>query len=321
MTVEILSWQQLVSRCGSVARARRQVRAGAWSRVLRDAYVAGAPPHSVEVRLAAVAAVVPAGSAVSHRAALWVLGCDVLDAHGRLDVTARRGLRLAARPGIRPHTAALPDDHLVQVAGLLVVSAARAFVDVARSSSLVEGVAFGDAVLRSGAATRGGLERCLVTAAGLRGVVRARQVLDHLEPRSESLMESRLRMKLVLGGLPRPEAQYDVYDDLGEHRGRGDLHLDGVLLEYDGRAERLEKARFHSDRRRRARLSELGFELREFTGRDVYGRTDADVCAEVRRALVVAAGRDRSRFRRGPDTLRPPRLSPLPSLADRRRAA
>jgi hypothetical protein len=187
---------------------------------------------------------------------------------------------------------------------------------VARSDPLVEAVAFGDAVLRSGAATLEQLEESLDRAVGLRGVRAARRVVPHLEPRSESLMESRLRMKAVLGGLPRPDAQFDMYDDNGQHCGRGDLHLEGLIIEYDGREERLKKSRFNSDRRRRSRISDLGFEIREFTGADVYQRTDADVCAEIRRGIAQAARRDRSRYRTGRDTLRPPQRRPLPTLAE-----
>ena len=320
MEIEVLSWQELTQRTGSAASARRAVKERTWWRVMRDAYVDAVHGDEPATRLAAARTVLPPGVALSHRTALWVLGVDVLDETAILDVTAPRGHRVARRPGLRPHTADLPDEELVVIDGVVAVQAARAFVDVARSDPLVEAVAFGDAILRSGAATLPQLEACLDRAAGLRGVCAARLVLPHLESRSESLMESRLRMKVVLGGLPRPEAQYDMYDEAGRHCGRGDLHLEGVVLEYDGRAERLEKSRFNSDRRRRSRISDLGFEMREFTGADVYQRSDADVCAEILRAIAQAARRDRSGFRTGPDTLRPPRLRPLPTVADARRA-
>ena len=315
--IEVLTWPELVRRLDGPSPARRALAEGTWWRVLRNAYVDSVHADVPQTRLAAARAVLPAGVALSHRSALWSLGLDVLDADQVLDITVPRGRHLEPRPGLRPHTAALPDHELCERAGLLIVSAARAFVDVARRESLVEAVAVGDAVLRSGAATSEQLEISMAGATGLRRVVAARRVLPHLESRSESLMESRLRMKLVLGGLPRPEAQFDVYDDRGVHCGRGDLRIDGVLLEYDGREARLKKSRFISDRRRRSRISDVGFEIREFTATDVYQRTDADVCAEVQRALAQAAPRDRSRFRTGPDTLRPPRLRPLPTLADR----
>jgi hypothetical protein len=48
----------------------------------------------------------------------------------------------------------------------------------------------------------------------------------------------------------------------------------------------------------------------------VYQRPDTSVAAEVLRAVRQAAGRDRSRVRTGPDTLRKPRLASLPTLAE-----
>ncbi|MDX6199885.1 MAG: hypothetical protein QOJ79_3036 [Actinomycetota bacterium] len=312
----MLSWRELVKRTSSRRLADAALVEGSWWRVLRDAYVEWCHEDTPAVRAAALRKVLPRDVALSGRAALWVLGVDVLPLSGELDVTVPRGRHLQARPRIRAHIAALPDAELCEVNGLLVVSASRAFVDVARRELLTEAVAFGDAVLRSGAATLELIDSSLARAAGLRNVRAARAVVPHLEPRSESLMESRLRMKLVLGGLARPQAQFDMYDEQGAHAGRGDLHLDGVVLEYDGREERLKKSKFNADRRRRSRISELGLEIREFTAADVYTRSDLSVCAEVRRAIVVAHGRDRSRLRAGSDTLPRPRLQPVPTRAD-----
>lgn len=270
------------------------------------------------MRLAALRSVLPPDLAISHRTALWLRGIDVLGPF--LDITAPRGRRLESRPELAPRSAALPGEDLCEVDGLLMVSAARAVVDVARTEPLIEAVAVADAVLRAGAATQDQLLDVLERSHGLRGVIAARAVMPQLELRSESLMESRFRMRLVLGEVPRPEAQLDVYDDDG-HIGRVDLHLRGVVLEYDGRAERLEKAVFVSERRRQTRLAQTGLEIRRFTSHDYYLRPAAAVCGEVMRAVAQAAGRDRSRVRSGPDTLRAPRLRPLPTLADLRTQA
>jgi hypothetical protein len=321
MEIEVLSWRELVKRVGSRRSADTALLDGSWWRVLRDAYVEWFHDDTPAVRAAALRKVLPNDVALSGRAAAWVLGLDVLAASGQLDVNVPRGRHLQPRPGMTPHSAALPDHELCEINGLLVVSAARAFVDVARRESLTEAVAFGDAVLRSGAATLEQIEASLALARSLRNVRAARAVVPHLEPRSESPMESRLRMKLVLGGLPRPQAQFDMYDEHGTHAGRGDLHLEGVVLEYDGREERLKKEKFSADRRRRSRIAELGVEIREFTSPDVYGRSAASLVAEVVRAIELAKGRDRGRLRSGRDTLPRPKLMPLPTRAEPRRRA
>lgn len=311
-------WGELVSRAGTPAKARTLLSTGRWRKVLHDAYVPAWVPDEPRTRVAALRVVLPSDVAVSHRAALWLLGLDVLGP--RVDVTVPRGRHLVARPGVAVHSARLEPEELCELDGLLVVSAARALVDVARSEPLVEAVAVGDALLRSGAASSEEVLVVLDRTRGLRGVKAARAVVPHLEPRSESLMESRFRMRLVLGGVPRPQAQWDVYTDSG-HLGRADLHLDGVVLEYDGRDVRLDKAVFVAERQRQTRFAETGLEIRRFTSADVYVRPAAAVCAEVLRAVLQARGRDRSVLRTGPDTLRRPRLAPAPTLVQVRAAA
>lgn len=316
--MELLTWSQLVHRLGGRKVAERLVAEGAWWRVVRGAYASVEVADGPATRAAALRLVLPSDVAASHRTALWLLGLDVLGPS--LQVTVPRGRHLRDRPGLVVFSAVLPDDELVLVDGALAVSAARAFVDVARAQSLIEAVAFGDCVLRSGAATLDQLLTALDRAGGLRGVRGAREVVPHLEPRSESLMESRLRMRLVLGGVPRPEAQWDVYTDAG-HLGRGDLQVEGVVLEYDGREQRLSPVAFTAERRRQTSIAETALEIRRFTAADYYRRPGPAVCAEVMRAIRLAAGRDRSALRTGPDTLRPPRLRPLPTLAETRARA
>lgn len=315
--MDVLTWTELVELAGGPKRARTQLREGRWWRVVRGAYAPVELPDDPETRAAALRLVVPSHAVPSHRTALWLLGLDVLG--DGLDLTVPRGRHSLDRPGVRISSARLPDEELVLLQGGLAVSAARAFVDVARGEGLVEAVVVGDAVLRSGAATLAQLHAAVHRARGLPGVTGARLVLPHLEPRSESPMESRLRMRFVLGGVPRPEAQFDAYDGQG-HVARNDLHLRGVAVEYDGRAERLRKPVFVDERRRQTRLLETGLELRRFTSHDVYVRPAAAVCAELMRAVEQAKCRDRSLLRGGPDTLRPPRLTPLPTLADVTRA-
>lgn len=317
-----LTWRALTVACGSPDLARAAVKDGAYRRVLRGAYVLGDVPDDAHARLAAARLVLPAGAVLSHWAALWALGLDVLPRDRArtdiLDVTVGRGLHLEGRPGLRPHSAILPDDELCSVGGLVVSSAARACVDVARSFGLVEGIACGDAALRAGVATEEQIVAAVDRAANLRGVLTARAVLLHLEPRSESLMESRLRIGFVLAGGPRMPAQVDLYDSHGNHCGRADFYLDGVVLEYDGREERLKQVKFTDDRRRQGWINDLSVEVRRFTAEDYYKTSGAARLAVLERALVIAAGRTRPNLCFGPDTLRPPRLMPLPTLADQK---
>lgn len=314
--MEVLTWKQLVRHAGGRATAERWIAEGRWWRVVRGAYAPVERMDDLATRLEALRLVLPPDAVPSRRTALWLIGA--LPDVDVLEVTVPRGRHLRARAALSVRSAKLTDDELCLVSGLVVAAAPRAFLDVARRDSLIEAVAVGDAVLRSGAATHEQLLATVEAAGGVPGVRAARAVLPHLEPRSESLMESRFRMRLVLGGVPRPEAQFDVYDD-GGHVGRGDLHLEGVVLEYDGLKQRRERPVFVAERRRQTRMAETGLEIRRFTADDYYVRPAAAVCAEVLRAVTQAVGRDRSALRTGPDTLRPPRLQPLPTLAEQPR--
>jgi hypothetical protein len=325
MDILVVTSRELAAFAGGNERARQLVREGIYRRVVRNAYVLGDEPDSPELRVAALRRVIPEHAILSHWTALWVLGLNVLPRDRQkvdlIDLTTRRGLRLAQRPGVRTHSALVSDEDLCEVNGLLVVSAARAFVDVARCDGVVEGVACGDAALRAGATTVERIEDALERAGGLRWVSRAREALVHLDPRSESLMESRLRIDFVLAGGPRMAAQVDLYDEDGVHRGRPDLYLRGVAIEYDGRAERLDRERFGSDRVRANHLADLEVEVRRYSADLYYKTSPAERLATLLRALAIAEGRTRPRLRFGPDTLRAPRLRPVATVAEGLRVA
>jgi hypothetical protein len=317
--VEVLSRAELIALAGSLAKARQLVKDGLYRRVLHDVYVACDAPDDATTRCAALHKVLPADVVLSHWSGLWVAGLDVLprDRNGvdRLDVTAPRDRQLRARPGMRTHIALIPDEEICEVNGLLIVSASRSFVDVARSGGITEGVACGDAALRAGLTTTALIEESIDRAGGLRWVDRARAAFGHLNDRSESLMETRLRVGFVLAGGPRMQTQVDLYGDLRGHCGRSDLSLDGVSVEYDGRDSRREKVKFTGDRTRGNDVSDLEVEVRRFTG-DLYYRTSpGQRLAVLMSALAIAARRSRPPLRFGPDTLRPPKLQPLPNLA------
>jgi hypothetical protein len=323
MLPEVLTWRELAETCSSPDAARAAVARGDFRRVLHDAYVRAGTPDDPVTRAAALRRVLPWDVALSHWAALWALGLDVLPRDKNkvehLDVTVPRGRHLERRPGLRPHCALLPHHELCEVNGLLVVSAERAFVDVARTFGLVEGVACGDAALRAGATTNGLIDAAVEGARALRRVTVARAAVLHLEPRSESLMESRLRVEFVLAGGPRMQAQVDLSDELGTPCGRADLFLDGVVVEYDGRDARLERDRFTHDRRRGNAFANLAVEVRRFSADDYYKVPARQRLRELERALELARER-RPRYTFGRDTLPAPRLSPPPTLASLRAA-
>jgi uncharacterized protein DUF559 len=120
---------------------------------------------------------------------------------------------------------------------------------------------------------------------GAKGIARLRRVVDQAEPKAESAMETRLRMLLVLTGLPPPYVQVSIHDDHGRFLGRPDLlyRLQGLAIEYDGGNHR---DRLVDDNRRQNGLIGVGLRLLRFTAADVYGNPDL-VALQVRHALTA----------------------------------
>lgn len=107
-------------------------------------------------------------------------------------------------------------------------------------------------------------------------------------------METRSRLVLVRRGLPRPELQYPVYDDLGGFIARLDMAYPPLKLamEYDGRGH-LAAWQQESDSRRLNLLDAAGWSVLRFTSPDVLRTPDA-MAAQVRDAILRRSRRSRS---------------------------
>ena len=172
------------------------------------------------------------------------------------------------------------------VRGLPATSLLRTLRDLCIEHSLTESVVFADAALHKRLVTVAELTRCAATSANHHGVKRLRTVLRYVEPKAASQMETRLRMRLVLARLPRPEAQVPIYDGR-RFLGRLDLYYREARLglEYDGATNKDSVA---EDNRRQNLLLGAGVRLLRFTAGDIYNAHDV-VVAQVRSALRAAS--------------------------------
>jgi very-short-patch-repair endonuclease len=98
------------------------------------------------------------------------------------------------------------------------------------------------------------------------------RVVALADRRSESVLETRLRLNLVLGGLPVPDVQYRVHDDYGFVLARVDLAYPSARLaiEYDGETH-FTPTRSRADRQRDLTLADLGWHTMRLTYDDVDG--------------------------------------------------
>ena len=188
---------------------------------------------------------------------------------------------------MKVYRARLPKDEVTVAHGLRATSVLRTLEDIGRRWSIVEATVVVDAALQAGLAQLSTFQLWARSRRGGRGLVNLRAVAGWAEPKSESPMETRLRMVLILGGLARPEAQVPIYDLDDRFVGRPDLYYPEhrLGLEYDGGVHRESLA---EDNRRQNRLLEAGVTLLRFTAGDVLSRP-AMVVAQVR-AMCASAG-------------------------------
>lgn len=231
----------------------------------------GDPRHTID----AARRRLPAGASFSGLTAAWLHGLDVPPCDP-IEATVPAGAGVSARAGMAIRRAELGKGDVVTVQGMPATSMLRTVAEVCSRLSLTEAVVIADAALHTGRVRRVQLESWAAAHAGGGGVRNLRRVLDLAEPAAESPMESRLRMVLMLGGLPRPEAQVPIRDRWGRTIGRPDLYYSEQRLgiEYDGGVHRDSLA---EDNRRQNRLLNAGVRLLRFTAADVLGSPESVV--------------------------------------------
>ncbi|HXI94970.1 MAG TPA: DUF559 domain-containing protein [Candidatus Acidoferrum sp.] len=235
-----------------------------------------------ELELAAIAARLPAGAAFSGRTAIWLHGLDSVFCDP-IEVTIPEKFGRSRCSGASVYRANLAGEEIVLRGGVPTTSALRTVVDVGGRDPLTEGVVAADLFLHARMVSIDELFSYVDEHPRAKGIARLRRVVDLAEAKSESPMETRLRMLLVLAGLPRPEVQVSIYDDEGGVLGRPDLlyRAQRLAIEYDGGNHR---ERMVDDNRRQNRLVGAGFRLLRFTASDVYGSPDL-VAMQVRQAV------------------------------------
>jgi hypothetical protein len=274
------------SEAASVGVSASALRGPQWRHVFRNVWAHKELPDDRATRFAAVRLVLPPDAFVCGLTAAWLYGIDVQDRRGDLVwIGCRRGHRLRTRPGcmVREITVAEADLHMVD--GVLMTTPLRTVFDCGRWLTLVEAVVVADALAHADLTSPPELLGYYRNHRGLRGVRQLPQVIDLLEPKAESPMETRVRLLIVLSGLPRPDAQVIVVDRQRKFVARADLGYPEhrLLIEYDGAWHWEQLA---ADERRRDDMRRLGWDVLLVTGDDYY-RNPARILERVRSALEI----------------------------------
>ncbi|MGL5849308.1 MAG: hypothetical protein ACRCZD_00880, partial [Phycicoccus sp.] len=209
-----------------------RVRHGYWVAATDWAGLLPVHRHAALVHATARCCDDPTGPLFSHAAAAALHGLPRISMWPAVAEALIDGPRIRSSRRLRKHVGA--ESGAVEVDGLRVTPLARTVVDIARTSTLADGVAAADFALRhrlcTAAEIAGQVDAVALSAPGR---ARAALVRDLADPRSQSPGESLSRTQMFLVDLPRPELQYGVHDHLG-HIGNADFGWGRVLGEFDG---------------------------------------------------------------------------------------
>lgn len=273
---------------------RRLCRDRVLRRMLHGVYASSYLEDDLSLRAAAVALVLPPDAVLCRRSAAWLRGVDLrCPGESPLQVEVLVDVRREPprRPGLVAHQSTLPDQDVEVIRGLPVTSGVRTAVDLARYRPRTEGVVALDALAHAGHCRLEQVTAVLPSLRGRRGVRRLALAVSLADPRSESPMETRLRLVIVDAGLPTPDIQCEVLDRWGEVMARLDLAYPHCRLgiEYDGRIVHSAALAFSRDRERQNELLLAGWTLLRFVARDVLWRPQY-VVRQVDDVLAAHAG-------------------------------
>jgi very-short-patch-repair endonuclease len=224
----------------SVLKGRR------FRRLFTGVYVDASVPSHPLIRVQGALATHPPSAFASHLSAARVYDVPVPSSpleHVSVFTDKDRRRRVGIRNHVAPATA-----EVVTLRGVRVSSAVHMFLELAVLLALVEMVVVGDALVRMRLVTPDQLvSACAAsTRPGARAALRA---ATYVRADVDSPMETRLRMLIVLAGLPEPKVNHTVRDAYGAVLYRFDLSYPDlrIVVEYDGRQHRADLSQWDHD--------------------------------------------------------------------------
>ena len=269
-----------VAKARSVGVTWIGLQSRGWVRLSRGQYAWAGLRPDICVMLRGVHERMPDAYAFSGRTAAWIWGLDLPPCEP-VEVTVDRNIPIRARAGVRLTRASLPPYDVTDHLGFRTTTVMRTVRDLGSRKDQVESVVAIDMALHSGLVDAIALDRYVGSCAGMKGIRRLRRAVRLADSRSESPMETRLRMELVKGRLPNPCVQTELHDATGRFLGRVDLYYPDrrLAIEYDGGNHR---DRFAADLKRQNALVNAGYHVLRFTAADF--RVRGSIAAQVRQA-------------------------------------
>lgn len=238
-------------------------------------YVAAGTRLTTAVRAGAALLAVGDGAVVARHTAAGLWGGVVPEPKHRDTV------HLVVAPGQHVRTAGIDarqrsQINSVRLEGLPVTSPVQTFCDLAEDLDLVELVVLGDSLVHRRRTTTQDL---IQAASGFTGpgAALARRAASYVRAGVDSPMETRVRMLLVLAGLPEPAVNVILRHADGHWEFRLDLAYPQwrIAIEYDGRQHAESTTQWVRDVGRRETLDTRGWRLVVVLSGDVYNVPDA----------------------------------------------
>lgn len=280
---------------------RSLIRADRWSRprrgttcVLGRTTLADLGQHASDLIEAVAVARVRRGTAVSHASACVAHGLPLLATSTRPSVTTfGASVRGTCTDAGSVRGARLEDREIVGWFGVPVTSPARTVIDMFRSAGRRAGLVAADAAVHQGLTDLDGLTGALGGRSHWPGIRAARELLQLVEPGSESPLETLVRLLAHDAGLPRPRSQWWI--DLGDVRYRVDLAWPehGLIVEADGAVKYTDPNALWMEKRRQERLERAGWIVVRVTWNDVIRypvQTIERLLAAYRRPARLSSG-------------------------------
>ncbi|MEV4498485.1 hypothetical protein AB0J84_22650 [Micromonospora arborensis] len=234
---------------------RTELRSAAWRPLFRDVYADAQLAVTHRTRCAAAARwVLPPGVVIAGRSAAALYGAASVADHEPIEVLVPAGQRFGPVSGLVVHTGAIAATDVAVRQGIPLTTPTRTCWDLAQWLPTEDAVAIVDRLAGQRLVVLPRLRADSRAMVGNRGWKRMVRVAELADAGAESFPESRLRVRIVLAGVPAPVTQFVVERD-GRFVARLDLAWPQfrVAVEYDGMWHD-DPEQFHRDRRRLNRL-------------------------------------------------------------------
>lgn len=194
--------------------------------------------------------------------------------------------------GIIVHSDSLGDDETCVRDGIRLTTPARTGFDLGRRKGLAAAVIRLDALMQATELKAADVELLAERRPGARGLVQLRHVLALSDGGAESPYETRTRLALIGGGLPRPQTQIKVLTPWGAVFARIDMGWEEwqVGVEFDGAQHWTDAAQRTWDIDRLAELERRGWTIIRVSA-EMLRRRPHVVVSRARAALTAAGCR------------------------------